>query len=92
MGMFAALVIGYVIGARAGSGNLDEVRDALAALRESEELADLADAVRAHAGHTLRALASMVDGSSGTRDSIAIDSDDLVDEVKQMFARPEPVR
>ncbi len=53
MGMFAALVIGYVIGARAGSGNLDEVRDALAALRESEELADLAAAVRAHAGHTL---------------------------------------
>jgi hypothetical protein len=91
MGMFAALVIGYVIGARAGSGNLEEVRDALAALRESEELADLAAAVRAHAGHTLRALASMVDSSSAT-DSITIDSDDLVDEVKQMFARPEPVR
>jgi hypothetical protein len=91
--MFAALVIGYVIGARAGSGNLDEVRDAFAALRESEELADLAAAVRAHAGHTLRALASMVDSSSSsTRDSIAIDSDDLVDEVKQMFARPESVR
>jgi hypothetical protein len=90
--MFAALVIGYVIGARAGSGNLDEVRDAFAALRRSEELTDLASAVRTHASHTLRALAGMVEPGDGGESGFEIESADLVDEVKHMFARPEPVR
>ncbi|MDQ1380696.1 MAG: hypothetical protein QOG65_2870 [Actinomycetota bacterium] len=91
MGMFAALIIGYAIGARAGSSNLDEIRDAIAELRKSDELADLAAAVRAHASHTLHALAGMVDPEEVRGN--ALDGDpDLVDEVKHIFARPEVAR
>ncbi|MDQ1435778.1 MAG: hypothetical protein QOF59_2594 [Actinomycetota bacterium] len=91
MGMFAAFVIGYAIGARAGSSNLDEIRDAIAELRASDELADLAAAVRAHASHTLHALAGMLDPDEVPES--ALDGDpDLVDEVKHIFARPEDAR
>jgi hypothetical protein len=89
--MFAAFVIGYAIGARAGSSNLDEIRDAIAELRASDELADLAAAVRAHASHTLHALAGMLDPDEVPES--ALDGDpDLVDEVKHIFARPEVAR
>jgi hypothetical protein len=92
MGLFAAFVIGYAIGARAGSGNLDEVRDAIVELRNSDELADLAAAVRAHAGHTLHALAGMLQPDEAPGHALDGDPDDLVDEVKHMFARPEVAR
>ena len=91
MGMFAAFIVGYAIGARAGGSNIDEIRDAIADLRKSDELADLAAAVRAHASHTLHALAGMVDPEKVPGN--AIDGDpDLVDAVKHIFARPEVAR
>jgi hypothetical protein len=90
--MFAAFVIGYAIGARAGSGNLDEVRAAIADLRESDELADLVAAVRAHAGHTLHALAGMLENDRVAGASLDGERDDLVDQVKHIFARPEMTR
>jgi hypothetical protein len=90
MGMFAAFIIGYAIGARAGSSNLDEIRDAIAELRKSDELADLAAAVRVHASHTLHTLAGMLDPEVPES---ALDGDpDLVDEVKHIFGRPEVAR
>jgi len=91
MGMFAAFIIGYAIGARAGSSNLDEIRDAIAELRKSDELADLGAAVRSHASHTLRALAGMLDAHDVPPNAVAGDAD-LVDEVKHIFARPEVAR
>ena len=55
---FVALLVGYVIGAKAGSKDLDEVVGALKRLGGSEEFADVVTAVRSHLGHTLRELAS----------------------------------
>src|SRR5687768_8288991 len=64
MGYFFAMVIGYFIGARAGSKDLDQLSESVRALRESEEFGDLVAAARSHAGHTLRELAGLVDGSA----------------------------
>ena len=57
MGVFVALAVGYVVGARTGSKDLDQVGKALKALSASEEFADVVSAVRSHLGHTLRELA-----------------------------------
>ena len=53
---FIALVVGYVMGAKAGSRDLDQVTSSLKRLGESEEFADVVSAVRSHLGHTLREL------------------------------------
>jgi hypothetical protein len=83
MGMFVALAVGYVIGARTGSKDLDQLTRSLKALAGTDEFADVVAAVRSHAGHTLRELASVVDGH--TPDAPADgDAGDLVDRVKQL--------
>lgn len=84
MGMFVALAVGYVIGARAGSKDLDQLTASLKALRESTEFADVVSALRAHVGHTLRELASTVDGGVSTA---ADQSGDLVERVKLIVGR-----
>ncbi len=80
---FVALVVGYVIGAQAGSKDLDQVVRSLKALRETEEFGDVVSAVRSHVGHTLRELATMVDGEGEP----ATENGDLVDKVRHLFAR-----
>lgn len=92
MGMLAALAVGYVVGARAGSKDLDQVTRALKALSASDEFADVLAALRSHVGHTLRELGGMIEG--GPRHdgvgSAAPGGDgvgDLVDEVRQLFGR-----
>jgi hypothetical protein len=80
---FIALVVGYVIGAQAGSKDLDDVVTSLKKLGESDELADVVSAVRVHAGHTLRELANMLDGG----DEPPMETGDLVDRVRHLFAR-----
>jgi hypothetical protein len=82
MGVFVALAVGYVIGARAGSKDLDQVTQALKALSASEEFADVVSAVRSHVGHTLREVAGMIEGGPSE-----IDTDDLVVRVRHLFAR-----
>ena len=64
MGVFVALAVGYVVGARAGSKDLDQVGKALKALSASDEFADVVSAVRSHLGHTLRELAGMIEGAA----------------------------
>src|ERR1700730_11473174 len=98
MRMVLALVVGYIIGAAAGSKDVDRIVRSVKSVRESEEYADLVSAVRVHAAHTLRELAAMVDGSgrpsgedgntdeAGHLDEIG-EAGDLVDRVKQLFAR-----
>jgi hypothetical protein len=61
MGFLLAFAAGYVMGARAGSESLDEVIDAVHAIRESEEFHDLVKALRSHAAHSLRGLATMLE-------------------------------
>lgn len=83
MKIVVALAVGYVVGARIGSKDLDQLQEALAALRSSNELADVIAAARAHAGRTLRELGTVVEGADGGQGDEAAD---LVDRVKQMFA------
>lgn len=80
---FLALVVGYVIGAKAGSRDLDQVAGSLKRLAESEEFADVVTSVRAHLGHTLRELGAMVDGESEPSE----ETGDLVERVRHLFAR-----
>ena len=87
MGAVVALVAGYVIGARAGSNDLDQVARSLRAVRDSEEFADLVRAVRTHAAHTLRELATIVDGNPEPNAADATDGADLVERVRHIFGR-----
>ena len=80
---FMALVVGYVIGAKAGSKDLDQVVGSLRRLSESEEFADVMSAVRTHLGHTMRELAAVVDGTG----ELPEETGDLVDRVRHLFAR-----
>jgi hypothetical protein len=89
MGYFIAMIIGYLIGARAGSKDLDQLSESVKALRASEEFGDVVAAARSHVGHTLRELASALDGSSATAaDPEAEPQGDLVDRVRHIFGQP----
>ena len=81
--MFVALFVGYVIGARTGSKELDQLVDSLRALRETDEFAAVLSAARAHLAHTLRDLADMVDGGA----TGPVESTDLVDQVRHLVGK-----
>jgi hypothetical protein len=61
MGTLLAFAAGYVMGTRAGGDSLDEVIDAMHAIRESEEFRDFVRALRTHAAHSLRGVATMLE-------------------------------
>jgi hypothetical protein len=82
MGFFVALAVGYVVGARTGSKDLDEVGRALKALSASDEFADVVSAVRSHLGHTLRELAGAIEGAPKE-----LETGDLVERVRHLFVR-----
>jgi hypothetical protein len=82
VGVFVAFAVGYVVGARAGSKDLDQVARALKALSASDEFADVVSAVRSHVGHTLRELAGMIEGTADEAETA-----DLVDRVRHLFVR-----
>jgi hypothetical protein len=82
MKVLFALVGGYLIGARAGSRDFDQLNKSLRALYESEEFDDFVSAVRTHAGHTLRELADLVDQGGEL-----LPTHDLVERVRQLAAR-----
>jgi hypothetical protein len=82
MGVFVALAVGYVIGARTGSKDLDQVTQALKALSASEEFADVVAAVRSHVSHTLREVAGMIEGKPSE-----LETGDLVERVRHLFPR-----
>lgn len=48
MGTLFGFVVGYIVGARAGGEDFDEVVDAVRAIRSSEEFQALIDVVVAH--------------------------------------------
>jgi hypothetical protein len=48
MGTLFGFVVGYIVGARAGSQGFEEVVDALRTVRDSEEFQALGEVVRAH--------------------------------------------
>jgi hypothetical protein len=80
MGLLLAFAAGYVVGARAGNDDFDEIVRAVQALRESEEVHDLLRVLRSHLGHTLRGLADVVDGTKAT----SVSPQDLVERVRRL--------
>ncbi len=89
--MLLVFAAGYVMGARAGDETLDEVIDAVHALRESDEFHDLVQAVRAHAAQSLHGLATMIEHGMTPQARTPTDhtgeSADLVDQVRSIFQR-----
>lgn len=81
MGLMLVFAAGYVMGSRAGSDSLDDVVDAVHAIRKSEEFHDFVSALRTHAAHSLRGLATMLDQGSETS-SKAGTSNDLLERVR----------
>ncbi|HEX3795461.1 MAG TPA: hypothetical protein VHV57_13275 [Acidimicrobiales bacterium] len=80
--MLVALVIGYVIGAKTGGKELDQLGESITALLGSDEFGDVVASARAQAGSTLRQLASMVDGDRHLTDV----GGDLVAKVRNLVA------
>jgi len=86
MGFLLVFAAGYVMGARAGGETLDEVVDALHAIRESEEFHDLLTALRSHAAHSLRGVAGMLEGERGTTVE-HVSSGDLLERMRLIVGR-----
>jgi hypothetical protein len=86
MGVVVGLVAGYALGQRSAKGNTEELRRSLRGLLETEEMADVAAAVRAELGAGLRALAAAVDGGGPGEEG----SGDLVARVTHLADRGSP--
>jgi hypothetical protein len=88
MGIVVAFAAGYFLGAKAGREELDEVLQALQAIRRSEEFNDLVRALRAHAASALREVATLLDraGVDGTELS-SVSAQDLVERVRALVGR-----
>jgi len=85
MGFLLVFAAGYVMGARAGGESLDEVVDAVHAIRESEEFHDLVSALRSHAAHSLRGLAGMLE--SGRQPDGSVSTGDLLERMRVIAGR-----
>ena len=88
MGTIVTFAIGYFVGLQGEKKDFDDLAQALKALRQSDEFAGVVMAARSHLGHSMRALADVVDGGAalvagrGRLD----DEADLVARVKDLFA------
>lgn len=88
MGILVAFAAGYFLGARAGREELDDVLEALQAIRRSDEFNDLVRALRSHAASALREVASLLDRAGlDTDDLSSMSAQDLVDRVKALVGR-----
>ena len=90
MGILLVFAAGYVMGARAGGESLDEVIGAVHAIRESDEFNDLVKALRRHAAHSLRGLATMLENGRGQVMADGAGANDLVDRVKLIVGLRSP--
>ena len=81
MGLLLVFAAGYVMGARSGGESLDELVDAVHAIRESEEFHDFVKALRSHTAHSLRGLATMLE-SERDRTGEHSGSSDLLERVR----------
>ncbi len=83
MNILVALAVGYIVGAKTGGKDLDQLGRSLKALCDTDEFADVVSAARAQMGSTLRELASIVDGGQIPDGS----SGDLVERVRHLVGR-----
>jgi hypothetical protein len=88
VGTILTFAIGYFVGLHTDKKEFDDLAQAVKALRESDEFAGLVMAARSHLGHSMRALADVVDGGSAlaTAQAGVDDEADLVARVKDLFA------
>jgi len=84
MGMLIAFAAGFVVGARTGKKEFEDLTTSLRALRDSQEFADVVAAARTHMSHGLRELASVLDGAASAEGG---ESEDVVTRVKVLFGR-----
>jgi hypothetical protein len=87
MSLLVAFAVGYVVGARGGNEGLDEVIASLKAIRDSDEVKDLALAVRSHVTYTLRELATRLEDGPGGDDGEADEEGDLLAQVRNLTRR-----
>lgn len=81
MGLLLVFAAGYVMGSRADSESLDEVMDAVRAIRESDEFHDFLKAMRTHTAHSLHGLADRLEKGREPSDQRGT-SNDLLERVR----------
>ncbi|HUF32461.1 MAG TPA: hypothetical protein VMN58_04535 [Acidimicrobiales bacterium] len=84
MGVLLAWALGYVVGARSGVKDFDDVVEALKELRDSEEARDLWSVIRTHLAHALRSAAETLEAPEPPG---VEEPNDLVDHVKLLMKR-----
>lgn len=91
MGILLVFAAGYALGSRGSDERLDEVVSACRAIRRSDEFNGLVSAIRAHAAHSLRGLATTIERFGADQDH---DDDrdvaqptDLLERVRLLAAR-----
>lgn len=83
MNVLLALVAGYVVGAKTGGKEMDQLGRSLKALCDTDEFADVVSAARAQVGTTLREVASIIDGGHQVPET----DGDLVGRVRHLVGR-----
>jgi hypothetical protein len=82
MGVLLAWAVGYVVGAKGGAQDFDDVVQAVRELRDSDEARQLWSVVRNHLGKVLRSAANMLEEVAGPQPA-----GDLVDRVRLMMKK-----
>jgi hypothetical protein len=77
-----ALAVGYVIGAKTGRKELEQLNRSIVALLGTDEFAGVVSSARSQVGSSLRELASMVDGQGDLTEA----GGDLVAKVRNLVA------
>jgi|HubBroStandDraft_1064217.scaffolds.fasta_scaffold2061320_1 hypothetical protein len=83
MSVLLALAAGYLIGARTGGKDLDQLGRSLKALYGTDEFADVVTAARAQIGTTLHELAALIEGEH----RLPEEGGDLVARVRHIVGR-----
>jgi hypothetical protein len=83
MNLLVALAVGYVVGAKTGGKDLDQLGKSLKALCGTDEFSDVLLAARAQVGSTLHELASIIEGAHGSPDV----NGDLVARVRNLVGQ-----
>lgn len=81
MGTLFGFIVGYVVGAKAGSERFEEVMSAFRELKESDEVRSFIDVVRGHARDTARDLGDRLDATLAGEGGMPSD-DDLIAEAR----------
>jgi hypothetical protein len=82
VGVFLAWAVGYVVGAKGGAEDFDDVVQAVKELRDSDEVRQLLSVLRSHLGKLLRSTANMLEEVAGAQPP-----GDLVDRVRLMMKK-----